>query len=76
MNVTDGRFFMVRLPSGESVHNERGEALDYLRANADGLAAESDDVSVVEVNITGDDWEIKSLSWQTVALELLSGGDA
>jgi hypothetical protein len=76
MNVTDSEFFMVRLPGGESVHDEREGALEHLRANADGLDAENDDVSVVAVSVDGADWQIKEMSWQTVALELLNGGEA
>jgi uncharacterized protein YbjQ (UPF0145 family) len=75
MNVSDSKFFMVRLPSSESVHDEREDALAHLRENADGLNGDADAVSVVEVSVEGDDWQIKELAWQSIALELLGGGE-
>lgn len=75
MNISDGQFFMARLPSGDSVHNERAEAIDALRQNANGVNPETDDVSVVEVSVEGDDWQIREISGMQIAMELL-GGDA
>ena len=74
MNVSDGQFFMARLPSGDSIHDERSEAIQQLRENADGLDPEADDVSVVEVSVNGDDWAIKEISGMQIAMELLNGG--
>ncbi|EMA47948.1 hypothetical protein [Halococcus saccharolyticus] len=74
MNVSNSEFFMVQLPSGESIHDTRDEALAHLRENANGLSGEAEDVSVVNVSIEGNDWQIKELAWQQIALELLGGG--
>lgn len=74
MNISDGEFFMTRLPSGDSIHNERSDAIDALRENANGVDPENDDVSVVEVTVDGDDWQIREISGMQIAMELLGGG--
>lgn len=73
IQVKDDTFYLVRLPDEKTIHNEEEEAIDYLREHADGVEPESDDVSVVRVSVEGEDWTIAEMSWQTIALELMSG---
>ena len=73
LEINDGTFFMVRLPESETVHQEQEDALDYLKQHTKNIDPESDDVSVVKVSVTGEDWTIAEMSWQTIALELMGG---
>jgi hypothetical protein len=73
--ITDDTFYTARIATETTVHDERTDAISHLRENADGIDPDGDDVSIVEVSIDGDDWQIKELPWQQIALELLQGGD-
>jgi hypothetical protein len=70
------RSFFVHLPGRESVHDSREEALDELRSGASTVDTDDPNVSVAEVTVDGNDWQIAELPWQQIALELLNGGEA
>lgn len=73
MKITDKTFYVVQSPDSDHVLPSEAEAIDHLRSNATNVDPESDDLSVVEVSFDNDDWTIKELPWQRIALELLQG---
>lgn len=73
IQLENDTFYLVHLPGEKTIHNEEEEAIDYLREHAEGVDPESEDVSVVRVSVEDEDWTIAEMSWQTIALELMSG---
>jgi len=73
LEVTDGTFYMVRLPTSETIHQDEDTAIDFLNQHAEDADPESDAVSVVKVSVEGEDWTIAEMSWQSIALQLMGG---
>lgn len=73
LEVQDGSFFMVQLPSGQTLHQTEEEAIEYLRARAQDVDPETDDVNVVRITVEDEDWTIAEMSWQNIALQLMGG---
>ena len=73
LSVDDDTFYLVHLPDEKTLHNKEDEAIDYLRDQSDNVDPGSDNVSVVRVEVEGDDWTIAEMSWQTIALRLMGG---
>lgn len=73
LSVDDDTFYLVNLPDEKTLHNEEDRAIDYLRNESENVDPESDDVSVVRIEVEGDDWTIAEMSWQTIALRLMGG---
>lgn len=75
LRITESEFYMARIGDDHTIHNTRESAIDHLRNASEKLTPdpESNDVSIAVVEYGDDDWEIRELSWQTVALELLQG---
>lgn len=71
LELTDSTFHMVRLPEGETIHQQEADAINYLEQNADDIDPQSEEVSVVKVTVEGEDWTIAEMSWQTIALQLM-----
>lgn len=73
MQVNNERFYVVQTPSESHILPSESEAIDHLRQNGGDVDPETDDVSVAEVDFS-DDWTIKELPWQRIALQLLQEG--
>jgi len=73
MIVNNETFYVVQTPADDYVVGSEDAAIDELKTHSDGIDPETDDVTVAEVNFSGNDWEIKELPWQTIALQLLQG---
>jgi hypothetical protein len=73
MIVNNETFFVVQTPEDDYIVGSEDEAIDQLKDNSDDIDPETDDVTVAQVNYSGNDWEIKELPWQTIALQLLQG---
>lgn len=71
MQVQNERFYVVQTPDNDHVLASEDEAIAHLKQNGDGIDPETEDVSVAEVAYGGDDWTIKELPWQRIALQLL-----
>jgi hypothetical protein len=71
MEVEDGTFFMVRLPTKQTLHQTEDEAIQFLKENANGLDPEEANVNVVRITVDDDDWKIAEMSWQNIAIRLM-----
>lgn len=71
LTVEDSEFYMVQLPSEETLHQTEDEAIEHLRESAPEIDPESEDVSVIRVSVEGSDWTIAEMSWQTIALQMM-----
>lgn len=71
LEVTDGTFYMVQIPSSETLHQTEESAISFLKDHVDDVNPETDEVSVVRVSVKDDDWTIAEMSWQNIALRLM-----
>lgn len=71
MEVEDDTFFVVQSPNKMHVYQTQSESIDHLRSNADKLNAEDPDITISEVTVDGEDWTIKQLPWQRIAVKLM-----
>jgi hypothetical protein len=72
MIVENKAFYVVQTPEDDYIVSTEAEAIEQLQNGSD-IEPETDDVSVAEVSFSGDDWTIKELPWQRIALKLLQG---
>ena len=73
LELTDDTFFLVQLPEGKTLHQTEDEAISYMKEGAEDINPETDDINVVRVEVEGEDWKIAEMSWQNIALRLMSG---
>lgn len=69
MNVTNRTFYVAEVNDGMRLYDTKDEAIDHLKTEAPD--PDQDDVAVSEVSVDGDDWTIKQMPWQQIALRLL-----
>lgn len=70
MIVENQSFYVVQTPDEDHLVSSESEAIEQLQNGTD-IDPETDDVSVAEVSYSDDDWTIKELPWQRIALKLL-----
>mgnify|MGYP000264634157 CR=1 FL=1 len=71
MKIENDTFTVVTVAGQRYLYNNEDEAIDHLKENSDGIDVENSDVSVVEVEVTENDWKIAEMPWQQIALRLL-----
>lgn len=71
MKIQNETFYVVQTPANDHILSTEAEAIDHLRSNGANLDPETDELSVAEVSFSGEDWTIKELPWQRIALQLL-----
>jgi len=72
MKIDNGTFYVVQTPGEDHVVMSEDDAIEELQ-NGPEFDPETEDVSVAEVSYADDDWTIKELPWQQIALKLLQG---
>jgi len=70
MIVEDSTFYVVQTPAEDHIVSTESEAISTLQDGPE-IDPENNDVSVAEVSYGSDDWTIKELPWQRIALQLL-----
>jgi len=70
MIVENESFFVVQTPDDDHVVASEDDAIAKLKNGAE-IDPDTEDVTVAEVSFTDDDWTIKELPWQRIALQLL-----
>lgn len=71
MKVNGQTMYVAQFEGEDYTYNSKDEAIDKLRENGDEIDPESEDVSIVEVDFSNDDWAVMELPWQEIALQLL-----
>lgn len=70
MQVSNHTFYVAELDGEMHLFDGREDAISHLK-NTDDLDPESEDVAISEVAVDGEDWTIKQMPWQRIALTLL-----
>lgn len=71
MILEDETLYVAEFPDEDHAFATKQEAIDALKENGDEIDPESEDVSIVEVDFSDDDWAVMELPWQEIALSLL-----
>jgi len=71
MRVDGEVLYVAQFPGEDHVFATKDEAIDALQNNGDDIDPESEDVSIVEVDFSDEDWAVMELAWQEIALQLL-----
>lgn len=74
MKVSDSTFYVAEMDGAMHLFNNQEDAIGHLRENANNIDPESESVAVSQVTVEGDDWTIKQMPWQQIALRLLQEG--
>lgn len=71
MKATENSFHVVEMDDEMHLYDSEDQAVTHLRESAANVDPETDDVTVSNVSVDGEDWTIKQLPWQEIALRLL-----
>lgn len=71
MKFTNGTFHVVKTPNNDYIVDSEDEAIDVLKEDATDIQPDSSDVTIVKVTTSEDDWSLKEMPWQEIALRLL-----
>lgn len=74
MKVKSDRFYLLDATDEKWIYDSEDgaiEALKKLVSTRKGLNPE--DVNILDVNIAGEQWEIKSVPWSRIAIGLMKG---
>ncbi|MBT9145903.1 MAG: hypothetical protein DDT42_01780 [candidate division WS2 bacterium] len=75
MEVKNDTFYVLETGNEKRIYDTEGNAIQSLKR----LASKNKDIDpesmrIVEVNTAGEKWEIKSVPWSKIAIELIRGG--
>jgi len=70
MNLENREFHVVQTPDEDHIVQSEEQAIDIL--SSIDIDPDNDDVQVVKVDYSDDDWAIQSLAWQRIAIKLLA----
>ena len=71
MRVTDDTVYVFTLEENKQIFNSEDSAIEELSENTEEINDDGDNVSIVEVSIGEDNWEIAEVPWQKIAFKLL-----
>lgn len=69
--ITNGEFYLATVNGTRTVHDSREDAIGDIVEDIDAVDIDDNDVSVAEISIEGDSWNIKKLSGETLGLLLV-----
>jgi len=70
MNLENREFHVVQTPDEDHIVQSEEQAIDIL--SSIDIDPDNDDIQVVKVDYSDDDWAIQSLAWQRIAIKLLA----
>ena len=75
LKVKDDAFYVLIASDEKRVYDSESDAISSLKTLvAEKKKIDPEDVNIFEVNIAGEKWEIKSVPWSKIAIELMKGG--
>lgn len=69
----DGKFYVVSIGKTKTIESDKNQAVEKLveAVKATTTNVESLNPEIVEVDITGEKWQLKTLPWNVIAMELM-----
>ncbi len=75
IKIQNGKFYVLKLKDEKWIYINEDSAVGALkRLLAENENLDSEDVSLLEVSIVEDEWEIKQVPWSKIAMRLIKGG--
>lgn len=73
MEIKDGIFYVVSIEDTQLLEQTRSEAIQKLVGLVKKTNGDIEDMKpeIIEVDTNGDKWQLKGLSWNVIALELM-----
>lgn len=73
MEIKNGKFYVVSIGNIKLVEADKNSAIQKLveLVNKEKGDVETLQPEIVEVDTTGDKWQLKGLAWNLIALELM-----
>jgi len=75
LKIKDDVFYVLETSEEKSLFDTESDAVGKLKdAVAKNPELDSENVSIIEVNMQGEKWEMKTIPWSKIAMELLRSG--
>jgi len=73
MDIKDGKFYVVSIGKTKTIESDKNQAVEKLVESVKSTTAnvEALNPEIVEVDITGEKWQLKTLPWNVIAMELM-----
>jgi hypothetical protein len=74
MKVKNDVFYLLDAGSEKWIYDTEKDAIDALKNMVSKKkSVDAENVSILRVNTSGESWEIKSVPWSKIAIELMKG---
>ena len=74
LKIENDKFYIIEAGSEKWIYNVEDEAINSLK---EMLSKDKDldekDVNILEVETSGEKWQVKQISWSKIALKLIRG---
>ena len=74
LKIENDKFYIIEAESEKWIYNVEDEAINSLK---EMLSKDKDldekDVNILEVETSGEKWQVKQISWSKIALKLIRG---
>lgn len=74
IKIEEEKFYVLEAGNNKWIYNSEKEAISSLKELlTKDKSLKEENVSILEVDTTGDKWKIKQISWSKIAIELIRG---
>lgn len=75
LKIKNDVFFVLEAGKEKSLFDSEKDAVESLKSIVgENKELNPENVNIVEVNIKGEKWEMKTMPWSKIAIELIRGG--
>lgn len=76
LKIKDDVFYVLEAGKEKRLYDTEGDAIGSLKTLvSENKELNPESVSIIEVNIKGEKWEMKTMPWSKIAIELIRGGE-
>lgn len=73
LRIEGDRFYMLKTPEEKIIYVIEGEAIRALKDCMLSKDLKPEEISLLEISIIGEKWEIKQVPWSRIAFKLIKG---
>ena len=75
LKIKNDVFYVLEAGKEKRFYDTEEDAIDSLKTVvSENKDLNSENVNIIEVNIKGEKWEMKTMPWSKIAIELIRGG--
>jgi len=75
LKIKNDVFFVLETSSEKYLFDSESDAVEILKKVAsEDSKLNPENMSIIEVNVKGEKWEMKQIPWSKIAIELIRGG--